>query len=252
MAVNIDLSGRVAIVTGSGSGIGRAAALRFAEAGADVVVADIVEEAAKKVSQEVKGLGRQTMPITVDVTDSETVNSMVNATLSTFGHIDILVNNAGYATSKSFMKIDRKEYDKDIYVTLYGTLFCTRAVLPSMIEHKYGKIVNTISDAGRVGERTQPVYSAAKGGVAAFTKALAKDVGRYNITVNGVSPSFTKTPMTVDVLKMVEEEKLVKNYPLGRLGEPIDIANAILFLSSDLSSWITGQILSVNGGLYTI
>lgn len=252
MTVTIDLNGKVAIVTGSASGIGRETALLFARAGADVGVADLVEEGAKEVCQEIEVLGRIAVPLVVDVTDNNAVNSMVHKALSNFGHIDILVNNAGYATTKGFMKIDSKEYDKDIYVTLYGTLFCTKAVLPAMIERKYGKIVNTISDAGRVGERAQPVYSAAKGGVAAFTKALAKDVGRFNITVNGVSPSFTKTPMTADALKSVGEEKLVKNYPLGRLGEPIDIANAILFLSSDLSSWITGQILSVNGGLYTI
>jgi 2-hydroxycyclohexanecarboxyl-CoA dehydrogenase len=252
MAVNIELSGKVAMITGSASGIGRETALLFARAGADIVVADLADEAANRVCREIEASGRKALPGIADVTDNKAVIALVDKALSTFGHIDILVNNAGFATTKSFMKIDTAEYTKDIYITLFSTLYCSKAVLPAMIERKYGKIVNTISDAGRVGERSQPVYSAAKGGVAAFTKALAKDMGRYNITVNGVSPSFTKTSMTADVLKMVKEEDLVKSYPLGRLGEPIDIANAILFLSSDLSSWITGQILSVNGGLYTV
>ena len=252
MTVSIDLSGKVALITGSASGIGREAALLFAKAGADIGVVDLAEEAANDVCDQIKASGQKAIPLITDVTKIDSVKASVDKALKEFGEIDILVNNTGYATTKSFMKIDPAEYDKDIFISLYGTLYFTNAVLPSMIERKYGKIVNTVSDAGRMGERTQPVYSAAKGGVAAFTRALAKDVGRHNITVNGVSPSFTKTSMTAHVLQMVKEEDLAKSYPLGRLGLPIDIANAMLFLSSDLSAWITGQVLSVNGGLYTL
>jgi len=173
--------------------------------------------------------------------------------LNEYGRIDILVNNAARWTIKLFKDMTPQDYDADIRVTLYGTIYASRAVLDAMTEQKYGRIVNLISDAGRIGEPYLTVYSAAKAGVAGFTKALAKEVGRFNITVNGVAPGTTPTPGSANFIeKAGGEEKLAKAYPLRRLAQPIDIANAILFLASDLSSYMTGQIFSVSGGYTTI
>jgi len=253
MAVSIDLTGKVAIVTGAGQGIGRTTALRLAEAGADVVIAELVQERGEAVAAEARGLGRKALAVQTDVTASDSARAMVQTALATFGHVDILVNNAARWTTKLFKDLTPEEYDLNIRVALYGTLHCSRAVLDSMSAQKYGKIVNLISDAGRIGEPHLTVYSAAKGGVAAFTKALAKEVGRFNITVNGVAPGITETPGSAEFIEAVGGgEKLAKAYPLGRIGQPIDIANAILFFSSDLSSWVTGQIISVSGGYTTV
>lgn len=253
MAVSIDLTGKVAIVTGAGQGIGRATALRLAEAGADVVIAELVPERGEAVAQEVRGFGRKSLAVPTDVTNPDAVAAMVQATLETFGHVDILINNAARWTTKLFKDLTPAEYDINISVALYGTLHCSRAVLEPMSAQRYGKIVNLISDAGRVGEPYLSVYSAAKGGVAAFTKALAKEVGRFNITVNGVAPGITETPGAAESIEQFGgAERIARAYPLRRLGQPIDIANAILFFASDLSAWITGQILSVSGGYSTV
>ncbi|OGO39671.1 MAG: short-chain dehydrogenase [Chloroflexi bacterium RBG_16_57_9] len=253
MAVSIDLTGKVGIVTGAGQGIGRATALRLAEAGADVVIAELVLERGEAVAAEARGLGRKALAVRTDVTAPDSTKAMVQAALDTFGHVDILVNNAARWTTKLFKDLTPEEYDLNIEVALYGTLHCSRAVLDPMSAQKYGKIVNLISDAGRIGEPYLTVYSAAKGGVAAFTKALAKEVGRFNITVNGVAPGITETPGSAEFIEGAGGgEKLAKAYPIRRIGQPMDIANAILFFSSDLSSWVTGQIISVSGGYTTV
>lgn len=249
MTVTIDLSGRSAIVTGGGRGIGRQTALVLARAGALLTIADIDETSAKAVADEIQAMGGRAVGLRTDVTQAEQAQALARAALAAHGRIDILVNNAARWTIKPFKDMAPEEYDSEIRVTLYGTLNCSRAVLGTMIEHKSGRIVNLISEAGRVGEPYLAVYSAAKGGVAAFTKALAKEVGRYGINVNGVAPGTTHTPSSAEFIERAGgEDKLAKAYPLRRLGQPSDIANAILFLSSDLSSYITGQILSVSGG----
>lgn len=253
MAVAIDLSGKSAIVTGGGRGIGRETALLLAQAGARLAIADMDETSAKSVAEEIRATGGSAVAIKTDVTRAEETQAMVQAVLAAHGRVDILVNNAAVWTTKLFKDMTPQDYDRDIHVTLYGTLHASRAALDPMMEQKYGRIVNLISDAGRIGEPYLSVYSAAKGGVAAFTKALAKEVGRYNITVNGIAPGVTNTPGAAGFIEGAGgAEKLAKAYPLRRLAQPIDIANAILFLASDLSSYMTGQIFSVSGGYSTV
>lgn len=252
MAVTIDLSGKTAVVTGAGRGIGRETALLLAQAGAHLTIADLDEGSAKAVAEEIRGTGGQAIAIRTDVTRAEEARALARKTLEATGRLDILVNNAARWTTKLFKDTSPEEYDADIRVTLYGTLNCSRAVMDTMTAQKYGRIINLISEAGRIGEPYLTVYSAAKGGVAGFTKALAKELGRYNVTVNGVAPGITHTPGAMEFIERAGgEEKLAKAYPLRRLGQPIDIANAILFLASDMSSYITGQILSVSGGYST-
>ena len=251
MSVEISLNDHVAVVTGGGSGIGEAISKRLAEAGAHVIVADRFKEPAERVAEEILSSGFKAQPVVVDVTDGAAVNFAVAAITESAGAPSILVNNAGAWTIKRFADIEESEQTLDIDVCLYGTLNTCRAVLPAMREKHDGRIVNIISDAGRVGEPTMTTYSAAKGAVAAFTKALAKEVGRDGIRSNGVSPGTTRTPGNEDIRASWDEEKLVKRYPLRRLGDASDHANAVLFLVSDFSSWITGQVLSVNGGYAT-
>lgn len=253
MAITIDLSGKSALVTGSGRGIGRETALLLARAGAALTIADIDEKSALAVAEEIRALGVKAIGVRADITQFEGAQAMAQAALNEFGRVDILVNNAARWTTKLFKDMTPQDYDNDIRVTLYGTLYSSRAVLDAMMAQNYGKIVNLISDAGRIGEPWLSVYSAAKGGVAAFTKALAKEVGRYNITVNGVAPGITHTPGAQEFIdKAGGEEKIARAYPLRRLAQPLDISNAILFLASDLSSYMTGQIFSVSGGYSTV
>ena len=253
MAVSIDLSGKSAIITGGGRGIGRETALLLARAGASVCIADMDETGANQVAQEIRALGVGAIATRTNVTIAEETQAMVQAAVAAHGRVDILVNNAAVWTTKLFKDMTPQDYDRDIRVTLYGTLNSSRAVLDVMTEQKYGRIVNLISDAGRIGEAYLSVYSAAKGGVAAFTKALAKEVGRFNIKVNGVAPGITNTPGAQGLIEGAGgAEKIAKAYPLRRLAEPIDIANVILFLASDLSAYMTGQIFSASGGYTTI
>jgi len=253
MAITIDLSGKSAIVTGAGRGIGRETANLLAQAGASVTIADLDEASAQGVATEIRSRGGVALAVKTDVTNPADAQAMAAAALAAYGRIDILVNNAAVWTTKLFKDMTPQDYDRDIRVTLYGTLHCSRAVLDTMSAQKYGRIINLISDAGRIGEPYLTVYSAAKGGVAAFTKALAKEVGRFNITVNGVAPGITQTPGAQGFIEGAGgAEKIAKAYPLRRLAEPIDIANVILFLASDLSAYMTGQIFSASGGYTTV
>jgi NAD(P)-dependent dehydrogenase (short-subunit alcohol dehydrogenase family) len=253
MAITIDLSGKSAIVTGAGRGIGRETALLLAQAGASLTLADLDEASAQGVATEIRSRGGVALAVKTDVTNPADAQAMAAAALAAYGRIDILVNNAAVWTTKLFKDMTPQDYDRDIRVTLYGTLHCSRAVLDTMSAQKYGRIINLISDAGRIGEPYLTVYSAAKGGVAAFTKALAKEVGRFNITVNGVAPGITQTPGAQGFIEGAGgAEKIAKAYPLRRLAEPIDIANVILFLASDLSAYMTGQIFSASGGYTTV
>lgn len=253
MTIAIDLNGHVAIVTGAGRGIGCETAQLLARAGARVVIADIDEASANAAAEQIRASGGDAIGVRTDVTNSDDARALAQAALEKFGRIDILVNNAARWTTKLFKDMTPEDYDVNLRVTLYGTLNVSRAVLDAMTEQKYGRIVNLISDAGRIGEPYLTVYAAAKGGVAAFTKSLAKEVGRYNITVNGIAPGVTHTPGSRDFIESAGgEEKIAKAYPLRRLAQPIDIANVILFLASDMSAYMTGQIFSASGGYTTI
>lgn len=248
----MELKDKVAIVTGGGQGIGRGIALKLAQKGANVAIADLNLETANEVAGEVKALGRQAIAIKTDVTSSASVNQMVQQVLSDLGTVDILVNNAGFVSPSMTPFINETEeyWEKVIAVCLNGVIFCSRAVVDTMIAKKSGKIVNIASDAGRVGQFGQAVYSGAKGGVIAFAKALAREVARYTVNVNCVAPGATNTPAFAKAPAEMREAA-AKIYPLRRVAEVEDIANAVAFLSSNESDFITGQVLSVSGG-YTM
>jgi NAD(P)-dependent dehydrogenase (short-subunit alcohol dehydrogenase family) len=241
----------VALITGAGRGIGRETAHLVAAAGGRVAVVDLLGESARAVVAEIERQGGRAVGVSADVTKPVETARMVEETLRAFGRLDILVNNAARWTVKPFRDLTPQDYDADIGIALLGTLHSTRAALDALIHQGAGRIVNVVSDAGRVGEPFLTVYSAAKAGVIGFTKALAKELGRYNITVNAVAPGTTRTPGSREFIEGVGEDKMVKAYPLRRLGEPRDIAGAILFFASDLAGYVTGQVLSVSGGYST-
>ena len=249
MAVEIDLSGQAALITGAAQGIGYETASLFCRAGAAVMIADLNGDAAEQAAQTLSAEGHEAAAVKVDVRDPEQASEAVAATVERFGHIDVLVNNAAVWTVKFFTKQTVAEYNRDIDVCLLGTMNMCKAAIEPMSSNGGGAIVNLISDAGRVGEPRLVAYSAAKAGVVGLTKALAKEGARFKVRVNGVSPGTTHTPGSDPVVaQWGGEDVVVPAYPLGRLGEPSDQGYAILFLSSPLSTWITGQILSVNGG----
>jgi NAD(P)-dependent dehydrogenase (short-subunit alcohol dehydrogenase family) len=249
MAVEIDLSGKTALITGAAQGIGYETASLFCRAGAAVMIADLNGEAASEAAEKLTAQGHSAAATTVDVRDPDQAQAAVDATVEHFGHLDVLVNNAAAWTVKFFAKQTVEEYNRDVDVCLIGTMNMCKAALGPMSSNGGGAIVNLISDAGRIGEPRLVAYSAAKAGVVGFTKALAKEGARFQVRVNGVSPGTTHTPGSDAVVaQWGGEDVVVPAYPLGRLGEPSDQGYAILFLSSPLSTWITGQILSVNGG----
>jgi NAD(P)-dependent dehydrogenase (short-subunit alcohol dehydrogenase family) len=250
--VTIDLSGRIAFVTGGGSGIGEAIAKVLAEAGAAVAVADLAEENAKRVASEIEGAGGRALAVRADVGDEASVEDAFAQARRELGRVDIVVNNAATWVIKLFKDTTPAEVDRIFNVTVTGTMNVTRAALPDVTAAPGGRIINIISDSGRTGEAYMAAYAAAKAALVGLTKSVAKEVGRFQTTVNGVSPGTTNTPGSSAFIESVGgEAKLAKAYPLGRLGQPADIANAVLFFASPLSDWITGQILSVSGG-YTM
>ena len=249
MTVAIDMRGRTALITGAAQGIGQETASLFAQAGASVMIADLNAEAAEAAAAKLQADGHEAAAVAVDISDAEQASAAVAATVDRFGGLDVLVNNAAAWTVKFFKQQTPADFDRDIGVSLIGTMNMCKAALEPMSSNGGGAIVNLISDAGRIGEPGLTAYSAAKAGVVGFTKALAKEAARYKIRVNGVSPGTTHTPGSNAVLEgWGGEDRVIGSYPLGRLGEPSDQGYAILFLSSPLASWITGQILSVNGG----
>ncbi len=248
------LKDKVAIVTGGGSGIGRAISLELASRGADIVVADLNLEAAQAVAGEVSALGRRALAAKVDVTSSQQVKAMVGQTIKELGHIDILVNNAGWDKLEPFIQSTEETWDKVIALNLKAPIICARAVLDHMIEKKAGKIVSISSDAGKVGSSGEAVYSGCKAGVVGFSKTLAREMARYGINVNCVCPGPTDTPLLRTLMGTEETankilQAMVKAVPFKRLAQPEDIAKAVAFLASDDSSYMTGQSLSVSGGL---
>ena len=239
---------RVAVVTGAGAGIGRAIARRLAAQGSAVVVTDIDGEAAEAVAAE---LGPLAMPLAVDVTSTADVAAMTTATLARHGRIDVLVNNAGWDVSSPFLDLDPQVWDRIIGINLYGVLHTSRSVLPVMVEQGRGTVVNLASDAGRVGSSGEAVYSAAKGGIIAFTKSIARETARHGINVNCVCPGPTDTALFAsmggDSPRL--REALTRAIPFRRLGTPEEVAALVGFLASEDATYITGQTVSVSGGL---
>jgi 2-hydroxycyclohexanecarboxyl-CoA dehydrogenase len=258
--MDLGLDGKSVLITGSGSGIGQHMAAAFASEGAKVAVNDISKDGIDATLGQIADAGGTGLAARGDITDAKAVAAMVGAVEETWGRLDILVNNAAVMTRHAlFLEKTPEQCDQEIQVTLYGTINCTRAALPGMIDREYGKIVNIATDAARVGQEREAVYAAAKGGVISFTKSIAKEVGRHNINANVISPGATNSPMRNAILdKMREtmgaekvaarEERVKRVYPLRRIGEMEDVSNAVLFASSDRARQITGQVLSVNGG----
>ena len=249
MTVAIELAGETALVTGGGSGIGRRTALLLAEAGADVVVLDLDQGAATAVAEEVQALGRHATPVAADVTDAGAVGAGLAA--SGAAAPTVLVNNAFWAAPGPFLQADPAADEKTLAVILGGTMSVTRLLLPAMVAAGRGCVVSIMSEAGRVGEPGMVAYSAAKAGVGGFTRALAKEVGPRGVRVNAVSPGATRTPAMTAATDGDTLRRMGRAYPLRRLGEVEDIAQAVVWLASPLASWVTGQVLSVSGG-YTM
>jgi NAD(P)-dependent dehydrogenase (short-subunit alcohol dehydrogenase family) len=247
VSVRLDLEGRRILVTGSGSGIGLACAERLAAAGASVVAADINAAAAAACAGAINEAGGRAIAAAIDVSDQAATEHLAQA-LAAEGPLNGLVNCAGVWTVGRFVDADPSVWQHELQVTLVGTLLVSRAMLPQMAAGGGGTIVNVSSDAGRIGERNYVAYSAAKAGVIGFTKALAREVGRDAIRVNCVAPGLVRTPASATYLERLNMTEVVRAYPLGRIGEPVDVANLVVFLSSELSSWMTGQVVSVDGG----
>lgn len=253
----LDLTGRVALVSGAGQGVGAKTAEYLAAQGAKVVVNDYVLERAEEVTEQINSSGGVAMAIQADVTNFESVTSMVAAGSEQLGPIDVLVNNAGNAgadptgvTGKPFWEKDPAEWEPFMQVNLYGVLNCCRAVIPGMLEAgRGGRLITVISDAGRVGEPGLEAYSAAKAGAAGLMRALARSLGRFEVTANCVAIATTNTP-AMQAMTGNEElmKRVLKNYILRRIGEPSDVAAMVTFLASSSASWTTGQTYPVNGG----
>ena len=249
-----NLAGKTVIVTGGAGGIGSATCRRFAAEGAKVAVFDMNLEAAQKVANEINASGGIAAAFNCNITDRSQVDTAVAGVETQLGPIDVLVNNAGWDIFKPFTKTVPAEWDKLIAINLTGALHMHHAVLPGMVARGGGRIVNIASDAARGGSSGEAVYAACKGGLVALTKTLAREHARHNITVNVVCPGPTDTALLAGFAEGASNpEKLMdafkKAIPLGRLGQPDDLAGAIVFLSSDDASFITGQVLSVSGGL---
>jgi 2-hydroxycyclohexanecarboxyl-CoA dehydrogenase len=244
----IDLSGRSAVVTGAGSGIGAAIARGLAAAGATVALADLNHEAATRVAGELEEAGASAAGFPVDVTDRESVRELRRQVDDGFGAASILVNNAGWGHPELFVENDPEFWRRVLDINLMGPMLVTRTFLDPMIEAGEGKIINIASDAGRVGSSRETAYAGAKGGVIAFTKSLARELARYAINVNCVCPGPTDTPLFHKHSEKMQEA-LIRAIPFRRLAQPDEIAGAVAFFASDHSAFITGQVLSVSGGL---
>jgi NAD(P)-dependent dehydrogenase (short-subunit alcohol dehydrogenase family) len=237
-------------VTGAGRGIGRAIAMELSSQGAHVVVSDVNGQSAEAVAKQVEEEGRQSLAVRTDVSSEGDVGDMVRQTLERFSRIDILVNNAGIVTTGPVTEITGETWDRTLAVNLKGVFLCSKSVFPVMMEQHDGRIINIASVAGKRGGglHGNSCYAAAKGGVIAFTKSLAREGGPYNIRVNAITPALIKT----DMLESLPQDKLdgiVQSLPLGRMGRVEDVAAAVCFLASDASSFMTGEIMDVDGGL---
>ncbi len=244
------LQERVAIVTGGSRGIGRQTALSLASAGADVVVNYAGNRtAAEEVAGMIQSLGRKALTIRADVSSADEVNEMVKQTLDTFGKIDILVNNAGITRDNLLMRMKEEEWDEVINTNLKGVFNCIKAVTRPMMKQRSGRIINVASVVAVLGNPGQANYVAAKAGVIGMTKSVARELASRGITVNAVAPGFIDTDMTKELQENAKEQ-LMAQIPLGRLGKPEDVAGVITFLASDAASYITGQTIHVDGGMY--
>jgi len=244
----IDCSGKNALVTGAGRGIGREIALKLAQAGANIAVCDVDLATAQSSASEIEKLGRKSLALKADVSKASDISEMVTAFLRTFTSIDILINNAGITRDGLIMRMKEEDWDLVLDINLKSAFLCCKEASRHMMKARSGKIVNIASVVGIMGNAGQVNYSASKAGLIGLTKTLAREFASRNIQVNAVAPGFIQTAMT-DKLSAAEKEKLSAGIPSQKLGLPIDVANAVLFLASPLADYITGQVLAVDGGL---
>jgi 3-oxoacyl-(acyl-carrier-protein) reductase len=241
------LENKIAVVTGAGRGIGKGIALRLAEEGANIVIADVDLEIAISAVNEIKALGRKAIPVKTDVSKRDDAQNLIESTVREFGKIDILVNNAGINRDAMLHKMTSEQWNQVITVNLTGTFNCLQAAAIVMREQEFGRIIN-ISSAGWLGNIGQANYSASKAGVVGLTKTAARELAKKNITVNAICPGFIDTEMTRGVPDKVWEI-MVSKIPMGRVGTPRDIGNVIAFLASDDASYVTSEVINVGGGM---
>jgi 3-oxoacyl-[acyl-carrier protein] reductase len=244
----MSLSGRVAFVTGASQGIGRACAFKLAAAGAAVAVAARNQEKLNELVQEITASGGQAAACLLDVTNEEQVKSAIKGVIGQFGKVDILVNNAGITRDQLVMRMKRADWDAVLETNLTSAYLCIQQVSSSMLKQRWGRILNIASVFGQMGQAGQANYAASKAGLIGLTMAIARELGSRNITCNAVAPGFIETAMT-EVLGDEFKQNAAKQIPLGRVGSPDDVANAVVFLASDEASYITGHVLNVNGGM---
>jgi|SRR5437660_6632246 len=244
----MSLSGRVALVTGASQGIGRACALKLAAAGAAVAVAARNQNKLNELVNEITAANGKAAAFALDVCDEEQIKSAIKAAIAQFGKIDILVNNAGITRDQLVMRMKRSDWDAVLRTNLTAAYLCIQQVIGSMLKQRWGRIINITSVFGQMGQAGQANYAASKAGLIGLTMAIAREVGSRHITCNAVAPGFIETPMTA-TLGNEFKENAVEQIPLGRVGSPEDVASAVTFLASDEASYITGHVLSVNGGM---
>lgn len=242
------LRDRVAIITGGARGIGRSIAERYAEHGAKLVIVDVIEEVAEATVKELQGKGIDAIAVKTDVSNSADVDAMVEKVIEHYGKIDILVNNAGITRDGLLMRMDDKDWDMVININLKGVFLCTRAVVRHMSKARSGSIINMASIVGQMGNAGQANYSASKGGVIALTKTTAKEFAARGVRANAIAPGFIQTEMT-DKLPDQARKTMLDSIPMKNMGQPGDVADGALFLASDMSAYITGHVLAINGGM---
>jgi len=245
----MSLNGKIALVTGAAQGIGRDIALALATDGADVAICDVNLEAAQKTAGEIEALGRKSLAVKANVASSADVTAMIDQVIGKFGRIDILVNNAGITRDGLILRMKDEDWDLVLSINLKGAFLCTKSALKYMTKQRNGTIINIASIVGAMGNAGQANYVASKAGLIGLTKTIAREYANRGITANAVAPGFIETAMTQALSETVRTE-LAKQIPLGKLGTPADVANAVRFLASPWASYISGQVIHVNGGMY--
>ncbi len=244
----LSLEGKIALVTGGARGIGKEIALVLAKEGANIALCDVNLEEAEKTVKEIQDLGRESLAFKADVTDLKQVQDIVDKILDKFKRLDILINNAGITRDGLILRMSEEDWDKVIAVNLKGCFICTKVASKVMLKQRSGKIVNLASIIGIIGNAGQANYAASKAGIIGLTKSVAKELASRGVCVNAIAPGFINTEMTAKLPEEVQKNMLA-NIPLGRFGEPKDVANLTLFLSSESSSYITGQVIPIDGGM---
>jgi len=242
------LKDKVALITGGARGIGQAIAMTFAREGADIVVADVNLQIAQKTASDIENLGRKALALEMDVTNYDLVEAGINKILDKMGKVDILVNNAGITKDNLLLRMSQADWDAVINVNLKGTFNCIKAVSRTMVKQRSGRIISIASIIGLMGNPGQANYAASKAGIIALTKTVAKELASRNINANAVAPGFIQTEMTAKLSEEIKK-KMLEAIPLGKLGTPEDVANVCLFLASPESSYITGQTITIDGGM---